>query len=106
MADMSYEAFRLLEAANPGLDLAGLSVGIPYGTQAVVTGHARNGCFVGVPPGAAVPLPAPREDVPCAGCGRSGGSHEGWFCALCGHGAGGGKHALDCAWRSGAVVST
>lgn len=72
MTFISYEAFRWLETANPdGLDLAGLTVVIPWGTTAVVTGKAYNGTFQGAEPGAhpvfgTVPEPEPRDEATLA----------------------------------------
>lgn len=36
----------------------------------------------------------------CLICGRSDGSHDGWVCALCGHGAGNQQHSPGCAWAA------
>lgn len=72
MTYISYEAFRVLEARNSdGLDLGGLTVVIPWGTTAVVTGKAYNGTFQGAEPGAhsvfgMVPEPAPRDEAALA----------------------------------------
>jgi hypothetical protein len=72
MTHISYEAFRWLEAANPdGLNLAGLTVVVPWGTAAVITGKACNGIFEGAMPGehpvyGTVPEPEPRDEATLA----------------------------------------
>ena len=54
MAEISLEAFRVLQDANPVLNLGGLTVRVPRGTQAIAYRNVSDARFVGEEPAPAM----------------------------------------------------